>query len=168
MNPNYPVNPSPFTQHPSAYPTAPAAINGAASGATQPQYYSMHSATYASSPQTYGSYPQYAQQMMVYRPVPTSTEQQPTTLSSSFPTTVPPSTGKRKRKSDGGRDKALGEKDSDQEAPSPNDLPSKHSSTTAPSPTNPTDSRKRTKTQRACDSCRSRKIRYAHIPVDGI
>ncbi|KAL4077326.1 fungal-specific transcription factor domain-containing protein [Scleroderma yunnanense] len=148
MNPNYPVNPSPFTQQhaPSAYSTAPATTNHPA------QYYSMHPTAYGPTPHAYAPY-QYAQQMMVYtppRPTQTSADQ-PANSPSAL---LPASTGKRKRRADGARDM---EKDPDHEAPSPADLPTAIPSTAA-------DARKRTKTQRACDSCRSRKIRCDILP----
>jgi hypothetical protein len=66
--------------------------------------------------------------------------------------------GKRKRKSESARGKTAGDKDSDQEGPSENDAPAKPSTPAATTP-NASDAKKRTKTQRACDSCRSRKIR---------
>lgn len=148
-------------------------MNGAASGTgtpTHPQYYSMHPTPYAPSPHGYGPYPQYAQQMMVYtqsRPAQASAEQhqpQPASSPSTLPPTGPPSIGKRKRRADAVRDRAPVEKDSDHEGPSPSDLVSKQSPIITASPSTPTDARKRTKTQRACDSCRSRKIRCDILP----
>jgi hypothetical protein len=64
-------------------------------------------------------------------------------------------TGKRKRKGDAVRGK---DKDSDQEGPSTSEMVPKQT-TPAVSSAAPVDTKKRTKTQRACDSCRSRKIR---------
>jgi hypothetical protein len=69
-------------------------------------------------------------------------------------------TGKRKRKSDGVRGK---DKDSDQEGPSTSEVGPKQTTPAASSAT-PVDTKKRTKTQRACDSCRSRKIRCDVLP----
>ncbi|KAI6036519.1 fungal-specific transcription factor domain-containing protein [Pisolithus microcarpus] len=163
MNPNYPVNPSPFTQHqsPPAYPAA-ANVN-AANGSGVPghphQYYPMHPASYGPLPHGYAPYTQYPQQMVVYAPPrstqPPTEQQQPVNSSPAPTSTAPVSAGKRKRRSDGGHGRGpTGEKDSDQEGRSPADAAPKHAATTSV-----VDTKKRTKTQRACDSCRTRKIR---------
>ncbi|KAI6022732.1 fungal-specific transcription factor domain-containing protein [Pisolithus marmoratus] len=166
MNPNYPMNPSPFTQHhaPPAY--AAAANVNAANGSGIPghphQYYPVHSAPYGPLPHGYATYTQYPQQMVVYAP-PRSTQapteqQQPVNSSPAPTTTAPIFTGKRKRRADGAHDKVpAGEKDSDQESRSPADIAPKQA--TATSHNAAVDTKKRTKTQRACDSCRTRKIR---------
>lgn len=83
---------------------------------------------------------------------------QPSSAPSPVPTSAPAVIGKRKRKLEPSRSKVTVEKDSDQEGPSGSDVPTKRSTPPATTPTT-SDSKKRTKTQRACDSCRSRKIR---------
>lgn len=171
MNPNYPMNPSPFTQHhnPPAYPAA--ANMNAANGSGIPghphQYYPMHPAPYGPLPHGYAPYTQYPQQMVVYAPPRSAqapTEQQQPLNSPPASTSAPSvSTGKRKRRADGVRDRGpAGEKESDQEGRSPVDVAPKQ--TTATSHSTAVDSKKRTKTQRACDSCRTRKIRCDVLP----
>lgn len=123
------------------------------------QYYPMHP-SYPPAPHGYAPY--YPQQMMMYgapRPS-TSVPEQPqtSTAPSPAPVSAPAAIGKRKRKLEPSRHKVTVEKDSDQEGPSGSDVPGKQSTPTATTPT-ASDSKKRTKTQRACDSCRSRKIR---------
>ncbi|KAI6005881.1 fungal-specific transcription factor domain-containing protein [Pisolithus albus] len=168
MNPNYPINPSPFTQHqsPPAYPAA-ANVN-AANGSGIPghphQYYPMHPAPYGPVPHGYAPYTQYPQQMVVYAPPrsaqPPTEQQQPVNSSPAPTSTAPVSAGKRKRRSDAAHGKGpTGEKDSDQESRSPADAAPKHATATSV-----VDTKKRTKTQRACDSCRTRKIRCDVLP----
>ncbi|KIJ69323.1 hypothetical protein HYDPIDRAFT_172743 [Hydnomerulius pinastri MD-312] len=170
MNHNYPINPSPFTQHSTPGYPANTGMNGA-SGPGMPghpaQYYPMHPATYPPAPHGYLPYhPQYPQQMMVYNsPRPNTSlpeqqqsqqqQQQSVNTPSPAQTSATIATGKRKRKSDGARAK---DKDSDQEGPSTSEMAPKQSTPSA-SATALADAKKRTKTQRACDSCRSRKIR---------
>ena len=170
MNHNYPVNPSPFTQHhsTSTYPATPA-MNGANAPAIPAQYYPMHPTAYPPAPHGYAPYPQYPQQMMMYGPPRPNTslpeqqqqqqqQQQPIVSAPSpaqMPTTV--TTGKRKRRADAARAR---DRESDHEGPS-GENPPNHTPSIA-SPATPIDNKKRTKTQRACDSCRSRKIRSAH------
>jgi len=166
MNHNYPVNPSPFTQHhstsTSTYPATPP-MNG-----TPAQYYPMHPTAYPPAPHGYAPYPQYPQQMMMYGPPRPNTslpeqqqQQQPQPIVNApspaqmSPTTTT-TTGKRKRRTDATRPR---DRESDHEGPS-NESISKHTPPIASSAT-PIDTKKRTKTQRACDSCRSRKIRLA-------
>ncbi|KAG6335854.1 hypothetical protein ID866_3244 [Astraeus odoratus] len=171
MNPPYPINPSPFAQHhatPPAYP-APAGMNGASGpgmAAHPPPYYHVHPTPYAPAHHAFAPYHPPVQQMMVYtpaRPAQALPEQsQPANPSPAPISTAPVSVGKRKRKADGARDKGPADKDSDQEGPSPSDVQAKQPPPTTPS--TPTDSKKRTKTQRACDSCRSRKIRCDILP----
>ncbi|KAH0830630.1 hypothetical protein J3R83DRAFT_2085 [Lanmaoa asiatica] len=165
MNHNYPVNPSPFTQHQSTstYPTTPA-MNGANAPAIPAQYYPMHPTAYPPAPHGYAPYPQYPQQMMMYPHRPNTSlpeqqqqqqQQQPlvnATSPAQMPATV--TTGKRKRRTDAARAR---DRESDHEGPSSENVP-KHTPPIASSVT-PIDTKKRTKTQRACDSCRSRKIR---------
>ncbi|KAG1754413.1 fungal-specific transcription factor domain-containing protein [Suillus lakei] len=169
MNHNYhPMNPSPFTQqHPSGGYAPTASVNGA-SGPGMPshssQYYPMHP-TYPPAPHGYAPY--YPQQMMMYgapRPS-TSVPEQPQPSSAPSPVLVstPAAIGKRKRKLEPSRNKVTVEKDSDQEGLSGSDVPAKRSTPSATTPS-ASDSKKRTKTQRACDSCRSRKIRCDVLP----
>ena len=165
MNPNYhPLNPSPFAQPQGSYATG--SVNGA-SGPAIPNhsspYYSMHP-SYPPAPHGYAPY--YPQQMMMY-PAPrpgASMPEQPQPSSTSSPAQAPSSIaiGKRKRKPDSARGTTVADKDSDQEGPSGSDVPAKPSTPTAAALA-ASDSKKRTKTQRACDSCRSRKIRYGWI-----
>lgn len=169
MNHNYhPMNPSPFTQqHPSGGYAPTSSVNGA-TGPGMPshssQYYPMHPA-YPPAPHGYAPY--YPQQMMMYgapRPSSSVPEQpQPSNAPSPVPASAPAVIGKRKRKLEPSRSKVTVEKDSDQEGPSGSDVPAKRSTPTATTPT-ASDSKKRTKTQRACDSCRSRKIRCDVLP----
>ncbi|KAG2041814.1 fungal-specific transcription factor domain-containing protein [Suillus americanus] len=164
MNHNYhPINPSPFTQqHPSGG-YAPTSSSNGATGPGMPshssQYYPMHP-TYPPAPHGYAPY--YPQQMMMYGAPRSSTsvpeQPQPPGAPSPIPASAPAAIGKRKRKLEPSRSKVIVEKDSDQEGPSESDVPAKRSTPTATTPT-ASDSKKRTKTQRACDSCRSRKIR---------
>ncbi|KAG9318550.1 hypothetical protein JVU11DRAFT_642 [Chiua virens] len=167
MNHSYPVNPSPFTQHhsTSTYPATPT-MNGAGGSAIPAQYYPMHPTTYPPAPHGYAPYPQYPQQMMVYGPPRPNTslpeqqqqqqqQQQPLVSSPSLSqVSTTATTGKRKRRADTGQAR---DKESDQEGPS-NENAAKQPLSTSSS-TTPIDTKKRTKTQRACDSCRSRKIR---------
>jgi hypothetical protein len=174
MNPPYPMNGSPYAQQSQPHPgypphPSPTPMNGASGpgipGPPPPQYaYSMHHSPY---PHGYAAYPQYPQQMMMYPPqranppppqeAPQST---PSTVSPVTPTSAP-TTGKRKRKSDVGRGK--GEKDDDEAGASGSDLGRSQSNAQAQAQA-VIDMKKRTKTQRACDSCRSRKIRCDILP----
>lgn len=168
MNHNYhPMNPSPFTQqHPSGGYTPTSSVNGA-TGPGIPshssQYYPMHP-TYPPAP--HGFAPYYPQQMMMYGAPRSSTsvpeQSQPSSAPSPTLASAPAAIGKRKRKLEPSRNKVTVEKDSDQEGPSGSDVPAKRSTPTAATPTI-SDSKKRTKTQRACDSCRSRKIRCGWV-----
>ncbi|KAJ7271921.1 fungal-specific transcription factor domain-containing protein [Mycena haematopus] len=91
-------------------------------------------------------YPQYPPQMMIYGPPP------PHPAPDQAADSAEPSAGaKRKRKSTGQPGRK--DKDDDDDAPSPTDL------TPAQQKAQALELKKRTKTQRACDSCRSRKIR---------
>ncbi|KAN0077222.1 Fungal specific transcription factor domain containing protein [Tylopilus felleus] len=171
MNHNYPVNPSPFTQHHSTttYPATPS-MNGASAPAIPAQYYPMHPA-YPPAPHGYAPYPQYPQQMMMYGPprpntsLPEQQQQQPQqqqqqqqqpVVNAPSPVQVPATvaTGKRKRRTDSTRAR---DRESDHEGPSSENVPKPPPPATSSAP--PVDNKKRTKTQRACDSCRSRKIR---------
>ncbi|KAJ7510014.1 fungal-specific transcription factor domain-containing protein [Mycena galericulata] len=128
-----PGYPNPFPQQ---YPPPPPPP-----GTPQaPQYaYPVHHSPY---PPHY--YPQYPPQMMMYGPPPTHA------LQDQNASTDSPSASagaKRKRKSTAGKDKP-----SDDEGQSPD-------MSTAQQKAAALELKKRTKTQRACDSCRSRKIR---------
>lgn len=165
MNHNYhPMNPSPFTQH--QHPHGGYAPTGSVNGPGMPnhssQYYSMH----PSYPPAPHGYPYYPQQMMMYPAPPrtsTAVPEQPQPSNATSPiqqASASTAIGKRKRKPDSGRGKTVGDKDSDQEGPSGSDVPpAKQSTPAAATSAAAADSKKRTKTQRACDSCRSRKIR---------
>ncbi|KAF8212084.1 fungal-specific transcription factor domain-containing protein [Mycena galopus ATCC 62051] len=135
MNHHAPGYGPPFQQYP---PPPPHGTPGA------PQYaYPVHPSPY---PPHY--YPQYPPQMMMYGPPPTH----PAPDQPGSPAQDSGSAGvKRKRKSTG----QTGRKDkgSDDDEPSPGDL------TPAQQKAQALELKKRTKTQRACDSCRSRKIR---------
>ncbi|KAH6895051.1 fungal-specific transcription factor domain-containing protein [Coprinopsis sp. MPI-PUGE-AT-0042] len=154
MNPSYPIGGSPYGQHP------------------HPQYLAQHPQVAqppnAGHPQHphYPGYPQYHQPMMMYPPTPRTGPQSPGSpiqqQQSAVPPPLPPASasaasasgGKRKRKvNEPGRN----DKTSDDEtAASNSDAPRTQSSRAQQSAA---EGKKRTKTQRACDSCRSRKIR---------
>ncbi|KDQ60931.1 hypothetical protein JAAARDRAFT_31927 [Jaapia argillacea MUCL 33604] len=167
MNPPYPLNGSAFTQGHSASPYNPSA--GTSSNRPSPQVgpgvpnhhvpphpypYAIQHNPYAGPP-TY-NYPQYQHPMMIY-PRPAATESlQSQGQSQGTPSPVPSpasasASGKRKRKpGDEPRSNSAGERASDEETASGRNSASKQSVV---------DIKKRTKTQRACDSCRTRKIR---------
>ncbi|EIW84945.1 hypothetical protein CONPUDRAFT_162259 [Coniophora puteana RWD-64-598 SS2] len=172
MNPNYPLNPSPFTQH-QQHLSSPYGASGStgSTGGQQPPmtghpgYYPMHAAPYPPpAPHGYAPYSPYSQMMMYSHPRPNSGVQEHheqaahATPTPSPVQQAPPlaSQGsKRKRKGDGGRSK-----DTDRESdPEGTDTGGKSTTPTTSAPTASEMSKKRTKTQRACDSCRSRKIR---------
>lgn len=170
MNHNYPVNPSPFTQHHSTttYPSTPP-VNGASAAAIPAQYYPVHPSAYPPAPHGYAPYPQYPQQMMMYAPPRPSTsvseqqppppqqqQQQPVNASSLTQMSTAVTTGKRKRRTEPTRVK---DRESDNEGPLSETILKNTPPT--PSAVPSIDTKKRTKTQRACDSCRSRKIRLA-------
>ncbi|KAH6918269.1 fungal-specific transcription factor domain-containing protein [Coprinopsis sp. MPI-PUGE-AT-0042] len=166
MNPSYPIGGSPYGQHPHPQYLAqhPQVAQPPNAGHPQhPQYaYPMHPAAYSSYP----GYPQYHQPMMMYPPTPRTGPQSPGSpiqqQQSAVPPPLPPASasaasasgGKRKRKvNEPGRN----DKTSDDEtAASNSDAPRTQSSRAQQSAA---EGKKRTKTQRACDSCRSRKIR---------
>lgn len=171
MNPPYQMNGSPYPSSPSPYhqnPSTGSPANGQSANVSSTipahptQYqYAVHHNPYG---HPYTAYPQYSG-MMMYQPAagahPDSSQQ----ASSSAP---PPATGKRKRKY---THDSVNSRASDEEgADSGTDIQRVGSGSAAPIG----DSKKRTKTQRACDSCRSRKIRSvprltpATLPVPDI
>jgi len=169
MNPpGYPINGSPFTQQPQHHPgypaqpsTAPVNAGGPGIPGHPPQYaYPMHPGTYP--PHGYAPYSQYPPPMMMYAPprpnAPPDTSQPPQSP-------APPTSGtKRKRKSapESAPSKG-GEKTSDEEtgasATDASRNQTAHQQAATATAQALIDLKKRTKTQRACDSCRSRKIR---------
>ncbi|PIL24240.1 transcription factor [Ganoderma sinense ZZ0214-1] len=159
MNPSYPMNGSPYPSSPSPFhqPTATGSpANGQSANVTptmpthsgQYQYPpAVHHQSYGHHP--YPSYPQYAPGMMMYQAQP-GAHPESTQSASNAP---PPAMGKRKRKyaHDGVSSRVSDEEGAD----SSTDIQRVASGSAAAL----VDSKKRTKTQRACDSCRSRKIR---------
>ncbi|KAE9409478.1 hypothetical protein BT96DRAFT_1012476 [Gymnopus androsaceus JB14] len=141
MNPHpYPINGPPYQQHPAYPPQSPP--NPGAPPPPPPHYaYPM-----APSPHPYYHYQYPPQPMMVYGgpPPPPPPEGQPPVAAAASPAAPPPAAlSKRKRKS-------AKEKASDDEGASGTDGTRTQAQI---------DAKKRTKTQRACDSCRTRKIR---------
>jgi hypothetical protein len=175
MNPSYPSNGSPFPQPHPAYHHPASTPGHSGNGVSQtptmagqshpsPYAYPVHHAPYPSHA-PFPHYSPYPQQIMMYappRPSPaheTVSQPSPTANHSPVPH-VQLSTGKRKRKptSEGQGGDAEG---SEEIAGSSGSVPSVMASgprANAQHPL-PPDTKKRTKTQRACDSCRSRKIR---------
>lgn len=124
-----------------------------------PQYgYSMHHNSYHPPPIGFPQvgYPPYASPMVMYGapPRPNPPLDLPRGPSSGQQSPPPTNPGKRKRKSTADSAQGRADKDSDHEGGgSGSDRPKTCAPTAA-------EMKKRTKTQRACDSCRSRKIRY--------
>jgi hypothetical protein len=175
MNPSYPSNGTPFPQAHPAYhhhsPTPGHASNGvnsnpmAAQNHPSPYAYPVHHTPYASHP-PFPHYSPYPQQIMMYAPPRPSaaheavSQPSPTANPSSVPL-IQLSTGKRKRKPTGESQGRDGEGSEEALAAASVSAPSVMASGPRANaqPQLPLDTKKRTKTQRACDSCRSRKIR---------
>ncbi|KZT09633.1 uncharacterized protein LAESUDRAFT_646138 [Laetiporus sulphureus 93-53] len=168
MNPGYsPLNGNPYPSSPSPFhqPASSASpVNGQSShipaGVPAHTHYSyaVHHTTY---PHGYPSYPQYpATGMMMYGTSPTSHPDTVRSPAMPSPAPIAPSTGKRKRKSS--VDDIHSRTSNDLDTDSGNDLT--RSTTQGSSSSIVVDTKKRTKTQRACDSCRSRKIRCDVLP----
>ncbi|TFK62544.1 hypothetical protein BDN72DRAFT_776954 [Pluteus cervinus] len=154
MNPPYPMNGSAYPQqqqHP-VYPGQASPPMSATPPGMPPhppaQYYQMH----PQYPPGYPAYPQYGQPVVMYAPRPGAQEAQ-------IPGVPPsPQTTSNKRKRPEKPKARQGEKASDDEA-SGSDAARPQTAAHASD-----SSKKRTKTQRACDSCRARKIRCDIIP----
>ena len=175
MNPSYPSNGTPFPQPHPAYhhhsPTPGHASNGvnsnpmAAQNHPSPYAYPVHHAPYASHP-PFPHYSPYPQQIMMYAPPRPSaaheavSQPSPTANPSSVPL-IQLSTGKRKRKPTGESQGRDGEGSEETAVGGSVSAPTVMASGPRANaqPQLPLDAKKRTKTQRACDSCRSRKIR---------
>ena len=160
MNPPYPMNGSPYPSSPSPFHQAGGSTASPAGGQsanvtptmpTHPAQYQYTAAVHHHSSYGHHPYPSYAQYpgMMMYPP---QTGAHPES-SQSVSAAPPPATGKRKRKyaHDGASSRVSDEEGAD----SGTDMQRVGSGSAAPV----VDGKKRTKTQRACDSCRSRKIR---------
>ncbi|KAI0306625.1 fungal-specific transcription factor domain-containing protein [Multifurca ochricompacta] len=180
MSPSYPSNGSPFLQSHQGYhhhaSTPGQSSNGVnPSPITGPSHpgpyaYPVHHGPYPSHP-PFPHYSPYPQQIMMYAPprpsVPhdsTSSQSSPTANQSPVPLGQL-SSGKRKRKptdESQGRDPDGSEEAAGLSGSTTNVVVSgSRANTQTPLPP---DTKKRTKTQRACDSCRSRKIRCDILP----
>ena len=157
--PTYPVNGAAFPSQ--QYQSQPP---GAPTGPGMPAQYTFHLPSPYHAPPPGYTYAQYPSQMVMVPPqrpaVSTGTPQ--TSQAQQAPSPAPrPDTGgssRRKRKSGVSPDmpqSRLPEKSDDEAVASGSHLRIQK----AQAPTS-ADMRKRTKTQRACDSCRTRKIRY--------
>ncbi|KAH9079362.1 fungal-specific transcription factor domain-containing protein [Lactarius deliciosus] len=177
MNPSYPHNGSPFPHSHQGYPHTPAVghpNNGMNSnpmtGQNHPASYAypVHHGPYPSHP--YPHYSPYPQQIMMYAPprpgAAHDVSAQPSPTANQSPIQVgQQSSAKRKRKPTNesqGRDGEGSEEAAGPSSSTPSAVASGSRANTQPPL--PLDSKKRTKTQRACDSCRSRKIRCDILP----
>lgn len=156
MTPSFPPNGSPFRQPAAPYThPSPGQTNGSPQAMPShipPQY------PYVMAPGPYAPYhyPQYPQQLM-YMPPPRPVDSAQGSPPVQSPASSQPANGKRKRKSVNGQDGDA----SDGDAPGPSPEPPRPSPLTIT--TGMHEIKKRTKTQRACDSCRSRKIRFVSL-----
>lgn len=164
MNHNYPTNGLPFSQsvqhHAGAsYPPQPSPVPTGPNMSGQ-YIYSLPHSPYP--PHAYPTYPPYAPPLMMYGPPHSNA---PPPAPSPVPSAIP-ATGKRKRQttSESPRETGVGDKDSDQEAGGSGNAQASHQASQPARAVSLADTKKRTKTQRACDSCRSRKIRFVSAP----
>jgi hypothetical protein len=158
MDPNYPMNPAfhqpgqhPYPASASLPPSSAQQVGQVGPGIPGHHHGQYPYAVHGGYPHGYGSYPHYAPSPVVIYPPPRVGDHPMSQVAS--PASADPH--KRKRKSTDPRPGAV----SDEEGGSGSDVnrPSAHrqGSSNAASEA----AKKRTKTQRACDSCRSRKIR---------
>lgn len=172
MNPSYPVNGNPYPSSPSPFhqpPAAPSPADGQSphvpSGMPNHVTHYSYALHHPSYPQHgYPSYPSYPSSgmMHIYN---NSGHPEGSTRSPAMPSPVPPSAStagtKRKRKSS---DPPPDCRASNQVDPTDSSGDIARTSSIQGSPNTVVDNKKRTKTQRACDSCRSRKIRLVLYP----
>ncbi|PPQ91421.1 hypothetical protein CVT25_014309 [Psilocybe cyanescens] len=158
MNPPYPVNGSPYGQHPQHPPQHGQPINPGQPGMSgpPPQYaYPMHPSPY---PHGYPQYPPYPHQpMMMYPPPRQGMPPEHSHAESSAGLSTSGTKRKRKSMPDSGRGKGADRGSDDDTAASGSDVP--RQTAAQQQALQAAELKKRTKTQRACDSCRSRKIR---------
>ncbi|TFK54750.1 hypothetical protein OE88DRAFT_1642088 [Heliocybe sulcata] len=162
MNPPYPMNGSPYPQPPTSnpsYTSANPAMNRTSPqvGPGMPNHVPPQSYPYGMQQNPYAThgygYTQFTPHMMVYPRTASQETLQNQGATSPAPSPTASTSGKRKRKSgDDARGHSVGERASDEEAASG------RASGNHASPGGVVDVKKRTKTQRACDSCRTRKI----------
>ncbi|KXN91496.1 Acetamidase regulatory protein [Leucoagaricus sp. SymC.cos] len=173
MNPSYPMSGSPYSQqhqqqgyqqqHPQQMHGQPPHVGVP----PHPQYaYPVHSQAHHYHPTAgYPSYATYPQTMVMYPPPrPGAHPEHPQSVSSPM---MSGGAGKRKRGKSGASDSLgkSGDKGSDDDTgASGSDIPHAPSAQQPQVPQPIVDLKKRTKTQRACDSCRSRKIRCDILP----
>ncbi|EIW60147.1 uncharacterized protein TRAVEDRAFT_27824 [Trametes versicolor FP-101664 SS1] len=162
MNPQYPLNGSPYPSSPSPFHQGQQSAGSPPNGQTattptmpthaaaQYQYAAVHP-QYSHHP--YPHYPQYPVSGMMMYPTQPGAHPESSSQHAAGSPAPPSSTGKRKRKYT--LDSVNGRTSDEEGADSGADIQRVGSG----SGQSLVDSKKRTKTQRACDSCRSRKIR---------